>query len=42
MLLYTIIAGIATKLYMKLSVVDTIKLCVMLYVGWLLLTIMLI
>lgn len=41
MLIYTIIACIAIKLYMKLSLVDTLKIGVTVYVCWLLLVIVL-
>lgn len=42
MLIYIAIACVIVKLCYKITVVDTIKLCVMLYIGWLLLTIILI
>lgn len=42
MLIYIIIASIVVKLYAKLTLVDTIKLCVTVYIGWLLLVIMLV
>lgn len=42
MLIYIIIASIVVKLYAKLTLVDTIKLCVIIYIGWLLLVIMLV
>lgn len=41
MLIYVTIASVFVKLYAKLSLVDTIKLGVVVYIGWLLLAIML-
>lgn len=35
MLVYCIIASVFVKLYAKISLVDTIKLGVVVYIGWL-------
>lgn len=39
MLIYVTIASVFVKLYAKLSLVDTIKLCAVVYIGWLLLVV---
>lgn len=40
MLIYVTIASVFVKLYAKLTLVDTIKLGVVVYIGWLTLAIM--